>query len=79
MTTGSEILGKIKILCANRMLIDILRTIAHEWVHEFARQRKIKLSGYNTISQENMANSESGIMVRIYQKQNPQFEAIIYE
>ena len=43
MTTGSESLGKIKILSEGRMLIDILRTISHEWVHEFARQRRIRL------------------------------------
>jgi hypothetical protein len=29
MTTGSEILGRIKVLAGGRMLIDILRTVAH--------------------------------------------------
>ena len=75
MTTGSEILGRIKVLAGGRMLIDILRTVAHEWVHEFARQRNIKLQGFNTISQE---NSESGIMIRMYEKSNPQLTALLY-
>lgn len=78
MTTGSEIGGKIRVLVGGRMLIDILRTIAHEWVHEFARQRNIKLQGYNTISQENYANSEAGIMIRMFEKSNPQLTALLY-
>ena len=78
MTTGSEILGRIKVLSGGRMLIDILRTIAHEWVHEFARQRNIKLQGFNTISQENFVNSEAGIMIRMYEKSNPQLTELLY-
>ena len=78
MTTGSEILGRIKVLAGGRMLIDILRTIAHEWVHEFAHQRNIKLQGFNTVSQENFANSESGIMIRMYEKSNPQLTELLY-
>ena len=78
MTTGSEILGRIKVLAGGRMLIDILRTVAHEWVHEFARQRNIKLRGYNTTSQENFSNSEAGIMIRMYEKSNPQLTELLY-
>ena len=78
MTTGSEILGRIKVLAGGRMLIDILRTIAHEWVHEFARQRNIKLQGFNTQSQENYANTEAGIMIRMYEKSNPQLTELLY-
>jgi hypothetical protein len=78
MTTGSEILGRIKVLTGGRMLIDILRTVAHEWVHEFARQRNIKLQGFNTQSQENYANTEAGIMIRMYEKSNPQLTALLY-
>jgi hypothetical protein len=78
MTTGSEILGRIKVLAGGRMLIDILRTVAHDWVHEFARQRNIKLQGFNTTSQENFENSEAGIMTRMYEKSNPQLTALLY-
>ena len=78
MSTGSEITGTIKVLAKDRMLIDILRTVAHEWTHEFARQRKIKLQGYNTQSQEDYANVEAGIMVRVFEKQNPEFVALLY-
>lgn len=78
MSTGSEISGLIKVLADNRMLLDIIRTIAHEWTHEFARQRKIKLQGYNTQSQEDYANTEAGIMARAFEKKYPQYVALLY-
>jgi hypothetical protein len=78
MSTGSEISGLIKVLADNRMLLDIIRTIAHEWTHEFARQRKIKLQGYNTQSQEDYANTEAGIMARVFEKKYPQYVALLY-
>lgn len=78
MTTGSEISGTIKVLAKNRMVRDILKTIAHEWVHEFARQRNIKLQGYNTMSQEDYANAESGLMATNFEKKYPELSAILY-
>lgn len=78
MTTGSEISGTIKVLAKNRMVRDILKTIAHEWVYEFARQRNIKLQGYNTMSQEDYANAESGLMVTNFEKKYPELSAILY-
>ena len=35
MTTGSYTIetGVIKVLSKNRMLIDVLRTLSHEWIH----------------------------------------------
>ena len=78
MTTGSEISGTIKVLAKNSMVRDILKTIAHEWVHEFARQRNIKLQGYNTMSQEDYANAESGLMVTNFEKKYPELSAILY-
>jgi hypothetical protein len=78
MSTGSEITGYIRVLASGRMLLDVVRTVAHEWTHEFARQRKIKLQGFNTQSQEDYANIEAGIMVRTFEKSNPQFTALLY-
>ena len=38
-TTGVRMPGsKINILAKGRMLIDILRTLSHEWVHEYQTQ-----------------------------------------
>ena len=79
MSTGSRTMDStLKILSKGRLNRDILRTLAHEWVHEFARQRNIKLKGFNTISQENFENSESGIMIRMYEKSNQQLTALLY-
>ena len=78
MSTGSEITGLIKVLADNRILFDIVRTIAHEWTHEFARQRKIKLQGYNTQSQEDYTNTEAGIMLRTFEKKYPQYVSLLY-
>jgi hypothetical protein len=78
MTTGGEISGLIKILVSDRMLIDVIRTLAHEWTHEFARQRKIKLQGFNTQSQEDFANSEGGLMTRMFEKSYPEYEDLLY-
>ena len=78
MTTGEETPGNIKVLASGRMLNDILRTIGHEWTHEFATQRKIKLSNDNKEFQESLANTEAGIMVRMFEKKYPEFNAILY-
>ena len=40
MTTGVRMPGnEIFVLAKGRLLIDILRTISHEWVHEFQHQK----------------------------------------
>ena len=39
MTTGIRDPNEIRILVKGRMLIDVFRTIAHEWVHEFQHQK----------------------------------------
>ena len=39
MTTGVRFPhGKMYVLAGNRLLIDILRTLGHEWVHEYQHQ-----------------------------------------
>jgi hypothetical protein len=78
MTTGSEISGLIKILVSDMKLIDIIQTLSHEWAHEFARQRKIKLQGSNTESQDDFENNEGGIMTRMFEKSHPEYESLFY-
>ena len=84
MTTGMRKSHHlIYILSKNRLLIDILRTYSHEWVHEFQHQKlglkekqKIKNIGG---PEENMANVLSGIMIKKFDKENPKYEKIIYK
>lgn len=83
MTTGvRKPHSLIYVLAGKRMLADILRTVAHEWVHEYqhqkmgvSRKKKIKDIGG---PEENMANVLSGIFIKKFQKANPDFEHLLY-
>jgi len=80
MTTGSRTNDSIlKILSSDRLLIDILRTLAHEWVHEYQYQilewdQTGDIGGRN----ENHANIEAGIIMKKFQKKNKEFEKTLY-
>lgn len=83
-TTGIRIPGsKIYVLTKGRMLVDILRTLSHEWVHEFQHQ-KLGLDDNAKIQniggpEENMCNILSGIFIKKFDKQNPDYKTTIYE
>jgi hypothetical protein len=83
MTTGVRMPNnKIHVLVHKRMFIDVLRTLAHEWAHEFEHQ---KLGMKNTKNvkdiggpEENLANILAGIMTKKFQKQYPDLEEVLY-
>jgi hypothetical protein len=81
MSTGSRSNSKlIKVLSSGRMNRDICRTLAHEWVHEFQlsklkRKHGPDIGGRN----ENEANSIAGILIKKYEKENPDSEGKMYE
>ena len=83
MTTGVRKPGsEISVLAGKRLLIDVLRTLSHEWVHEYQHQKmglkdtdKIKDIGG---SEENMANTLSGIFVKKFEKTFPKYEDVLY-
>ena len=83
-TTGVRMPGsKMYILAKGRMLIDILRTISHEWVHEYQYQ-EMGLDDKKKIQdiggpEENMSNVLSGIFIKKFDKQNPEFKERLYE
>jgi hypothetical protein len=83
-TTGIRMPGsKIYVLTKGRMLVDILRTLSHEWVHEFQHQ-KLGLDDNAKIqniggTEENMCNILSGIFIKKFDKQNPDYKTTIYE
>ena len=83
-TTGVRMPGsKMYILAKGRMLIDILRTISHEWVHEYQYQ-EMGLDDKKKIQdiggpEENMSNVLSGIFIKKFDKQNPDFKNRLYE
>lgn len=84
MTTGVRITHhQIYVLVGNRLLVDILRTLSHEWTHEFQHQslglkekKKYREVG-GTV--ENMANVLSGIFTKQFQKDNPKFDKELYD
>jgi hypothetical protein len=81
MTTGqrnSE--NELIILSKGRMNRDILRTLAHEWVHEYQRtilnrDKGPDIGGKN----EDEANSESGSIIKKFEKSHPKDEKKMYE
>jgi len=80
MTTGSRKEGYLKILSKNRMNRDILRTLGHEWVHEYQMKVLNRDMGPNIGDKnEDEANSESGKIVKKFEKDNPDSEPMMYE
>jgi len=73
MTTGQRnTKDELLVLSKNRMNRDILRTLAHEWIHEYQRtilkrHKGPDIGGKN----ENEANSESGAIIKKYEKSHP--------
>jgi hypothetical protein len=83
MTTGVRMpQSEISVLAKGRLLIDILRTLSHEWVHEYQHQKM----GVDDFSKspdiggphENMANALSGIFMKRFQKEYPQHSEVLY-
>lgn len=83
MTTGVRLPKNIiRVLAKGRLLIDILRTISHEWVHEYQHQ-KMGVKDTDKIQdiggpEENMSNVLSGIFIKQFQKKFPKIEKVIY-
>ncbi len=80
MTTGSDKKGIIKVLGKNRMFIDVLRTLAHEWVHEHQFQYDRKKTRQDIGGpDEDEANAESGKLLKLFSKENSDDNETLYE
>lgn len=78
MTTGRHKGDDLVVFTKSRILVDILRTLAHEWIHEIQDEYwKIQPTGER--AQEDHANSISGYLLRKFMKQNPSIEAELYK
>jgi hypothetical protein len=83
MTTGVRYPGnKIQVLSVGRLPIDILRTLSHEWVHEYQTQ-KLGVDDTKPIQdiggpEENMSNVLSGIFIKQFEQSHPEFEDLLY-
>jgi hypothetical protein len=83
MTTGVRYFGnKIQVLSSGRLPIDILRTLSHEWIHEFQTQ-KLGVDDSKPIRdiggpEENMCNVLSGIFIKQFEQTHPEFDDVLY-
>ena len=69
---------EISIGISNRHPVDVLRTLAHELVHyKQDCDNKLEANSHETGSPaENEANSEAGIIMRLFNKKCPQFMSV---
>jgi hypothetical protein len=72
--------GELLVLSKNRMNRDILRTLAHEWYHEYDRTvlgspKGPDIGGHS----EDDANAEAGKVLKQYEKSNPKNEKKMYK
>ena len=81
MTTGVRVPeSEIFVLCKGRLLIDILRTLAHEWVHEHQKTILKRPNGPNIGGQnEDEANAFAGRLVKMFEKEYHDLEPMMYE
>jgi len=80
MTTGSRMENVLKILSKGRLNRDIMRTIAHEWVHEYQRTIIKRPHGPDIGGKnEDEANSESGAVMKKFERDHPDTESVIYK
>lgn len=83
MTTGVRMPHhRIFVLSKGRILIDILRSVGHEWTHEYQHQ-KLGLKDTDKIKdiggpEENMANVLSGIFTKKFHKNHPKHVELLY-
>jgi hypothetical protein len=68
---------KIVISIVNRHPIDILRTVAHEYIHHRQQSEGKRLNGNAGSLSENEANAKAGEILRKYGKLHPELFDLI--
>jgi hypothetical protein len=62
--------NKIAVVVKGRLMADILRTLAHEMVHQKQRELNLPMDGTTGSDTENQANATAGILMRNYGQDN---------
>lgn len=81
MTTGGRYdNGIIQVMGGKRLIRDILRTLAHEWIHEYqmtilGRSKGPNIGGVN----EDEANAFAGRFIKMFEEEFPSYEKNMYE
>ena len=76
-TFGMMYTDKIVISIVNRHPIDILRTVAHEYIHHKQQSEGKRLNGNAGSVSENEANAKAGEILRKYGKLHPELFDLI--
>ena len=76
-TFGMMYSDKIVISIVNRHPIDILRTVAHEYIHHRQQSEGKRLNGNAGSLSENEANAKAGEILRKYGKLHPELFDLI--
>lgn len=76
-TFGMMYSDKIVISIVNRHPIDILRTVAHEYIHHRQQSEGKRLNGNAGSLTENEANAKAGEILRKYGKLHPELFDLI--
>jgi Fe-Mn family superoxide dismutase len=81
MSTGSQNMnGELRVLSRNRLNRDIMRTLAHEWVHAhqrlvLGRERGPDIGGQN----EDEANAFAGRLIKMFETDYPHYNGLVFE
>ena len=78
ITTGKKLDNTITIFAKDRLLVDVLRTLAHEWIHILQSQNMKTMPNLDRPSEDH-ANSLAGYWLRQFNKENPEDETEIYK
>jgi hypothetical protein len=78
ITTGKQQDNTITIFAKDRLLVDVLRTLAHEWIHILQTQNMKTMPNLDRPSEDH-ANSLSGYWLRQFNKENPEHETEVYK
>jgi hypothetical protein len=81
MSTGARTKDStLKVLTKGRLNRDILRTLAHEWIHEYQMTILNREMGPNIGGQnEDEANAISAQLIKMFEKFYPEKEKFMYE
>ena len=81
MTTGSRTDDSVlNILVKGRMNRDVLRTLAHEWTHEYQRVNLGRKQGPDIGGKnEDEANAMAGRLMKMFEKEHPEKKDKLYE
>lgn len=78
ITSGKHEDNNIVVFSKSRILIDILRTMAHEWIHALQNQNLVTQPQLEKPSEDH-ANSVAGFLIRKFVKDNPEHEVEVYK